>query len=174
MILKLLKLKIKELRGCTRALNLIDEYVGKTLNDNKNEFHKVIQFFQKCVQFLIRKGHTHRVGFNLIKLPNKTFQQYKESYMQTISYYCSNLVPISNFMDNIDHANILYGNLNDRTGSMLSYTYLYYTIMFNKNTFGKKINNEPICRVPGLDFGYDYYDSYEVKCKICKSFKCSA
>lgn len=170
MILKLLKLKIKELRGCTRALNLIDEYVGKTLNDNKNEFHKMIQFFQKCVQFLIRKGHTYRVGFN-IKLLNITFQQYKESYMKTISYYCSNLVPIINFMDKIDHINILYGQLNDRNGSMLSYTYLYYTIMFNKNTFGKKKNNELICRVPRLDFGYDVY---EVKCKICKSFKCSA
>jgi hypothetical protein len=169
MILKLLKLKIKELRGCPRVLNLIDEYVGNKLNDRMDEFHKVIHFFEKCVQFLIRKGHTHRISDFDVNIKNKTFQQHKESYMKLISYSLS-MIYFMNSIDSIDNIHLLNVYLFDKNDTILSETYLYYTVMFKKNTFGKKTNNEPYCRIPKLDI---YYDKYKVKCKICNSFECN-
>jgi hypothetical protein len=171
MILKLLKLKIKELRGCPRVLNLIDEYVGNRLDFSMDEFHKVIHFFEKCVQFLIRKEHTHKIYEIEVRtyLNDKTFQQHKETYMKLISYCLSNIIPISNFMDKIDYINILNGQLNDRTHSILIYTYLNYTIMFKRNTFGKKTSNAPYRRNPKVDM---FYETYKVKCKLCNSFEC--
>jgi hypothetical protein len=171
MILKLLKLKIKELRGCPRALNLIDEYVGNRLDFSMDEFHKVIHFFEKCVQFLILKEHTHKIYEIEVRsyLNDKTCHQYKTGYMNIISYCCSSLIPISKYMDKIDHINILNGQLNDRIDLILTHTYLYYTILFKQNTYGKKTSNAPYRRNPTLDM---YYDTYKVKCKLCNSYEC--
>ncbi len=171
MILKLLNLKIKELRGCPHALTLIDEFVGNCLDNRMDEFHKVIHFFEKCIQLLIRKGHTYRSGV-LSDLHEESIQKKKNQYMKSITFSIFRKIDLT--MDAFDDVNMLDENDHRFNNDViLSYTYLHYLVLFNGNPckFGKKINTHKICCTYHAPYSLD---NYHVICNTCKrGYHCS-
>jgi hypothetical protein len=169
MILRILNInQIKELRGCTRALSLIDDFVGNRLDFEMNETHKVIHFFEKFIQLLIRKGHTYHKGkLQSFYVSDYSFQKYKETYMSFMFDYLFNQPDVQK--DLIDNIDILNSNLDCWGVESVSQTYIQYTIISNGNKFAKKEQEQLSYKSNDTRI---YYDTYKIKCKQCNSFVC--
>lgn len=169
MILRILNInQIKELRGCTRALSLIDDFVGDRLDFKMNETHKVIHFFEKFIQLLIRKVHTYHKGkLESFYVSDYSFQKYKETYMSFMYNYLFNQSDVQK--DLIDTIDILNSKLDCWGAESISQTYIQYTIIFNGNKYAKKEKEKLRYKSENTVI---YYDLYMIKCKQCNSFIC--
>ncbi len=193
MILQILNLRFEELKRFPRIQKLIDDFVGKRLGNElekeKDKSLEVILFYEKYIQYLIRKDiciydevhcrqringkykrfmHTYhfegrRGSINSIcNEERKKGEYYRKERLATIWEYVHYRFHYKNPYDNTNK------NPYDNTNIFIMIDiYCSYMSLFDKkeNRYGKRIKRN-ISHVDGNKFMNDSYN-VECKCNLC-------
>ncbi len=143
----------------------IGDYLNVTSFNEMEKSFKVIRFFGRYVQLLIRNEHTGQNELARVPHSTESIEEKRADYQEFMSVLC-----FGEDYDicDVDREFILWMPIHMNIA--VGVTYKYYLSLFDKQSkYGKKVKTELICH-PSIE---PYYtDFYTIRCKICESDSC--